>query len=157
MDYRTYLGCDLFSPASFLTVGTSHAKRWVSLGRGRRDSYSHRARCLAVWCLLWLMSAALCADRQESALTFAIGIACPSPLLLYDRQCKWYPHLSRYEQLSAPIPPTGAFFAADRDQHKKLPRVERSGASSIEQQRRAVDCSSPSLCPSLAKSSKADW
>jgi len=65
------------------------------------------------------MSAALCADRQESALTFAIGIACPSPLLLYDRQCKWYPHLSRYEQLSAPIPPTGAFFAADRDRHKK--------------------------------------
>src|SRR5580692_8065045 len=41
----------------FFTVGMTHEKRRVSLGRSRRDRGSHRARCLAVRCVVWRMSA----------------------------------------------------------------------------------------------------
>ena len=46
-------------------------------------------------------------------------------LPLYDRQCEWYPHLPRYEQPSAPIPPDRGSFLGRLD----FIAVPRNGTS----------------------------
>lgn len=52
------LGCIYLVQHAFLSVGMPHEKRCASLGGSRRDRCSHRARCLAVRCVVRRMSAA---------------------------------------------------------------------------------------------------
>jgi len=89
LDWHTCLGCYQFSPACFLIVETSHAKRCVSLGRGRRDSRWHRSKRLAVRYVVWRMKAGREAIRFLRRVRLTKPPTYPQPLPLASRLVRY--------------------------------------------------------------------